>query len=88
MTDELVQAVNGIDRDRSTKVIKTDALKKINPDILLMVLYCLQPTVRAKISIFNVNKGETLPDTILRSICKCKFRSLFFSARFQLQLLY
>ncbi|CAF1028475.1 unnamed protein product [Adineta ricciae] len=70
MTDELVQAVNGIDRDRSIKVIKTDTLKKINPDILLMVLYCLQPTVRAKISIFNVNKGETLPDTILRSICK------------------
>ncbi|UJR20407.1 hypothetical protein I4U23_023538 [Adineta vaga] len=70
MTDELVQAVNGIDRDRSTKVIKSDGLKKVNMDILLMILYCLQPTVRGKISVFNFNKGEKLSETILRSICK------------------
>ncbi|CAF0946556.1 unnamed protein product [Adineta steineri] len=70
MSDELFQAINGTDRSRSRKIIITDNLKTINDNILLMILYCLQPKVRSKISIFDYNKNEKLSETILRSICK------------------
>ena len=72
MNDELVHAINGIDSDRSRKFIQSNNLKKVNPEIILMILYCLQPTVRSKISVFTFNKGEKLSEIILRSICKCK----------------
>ncbi|CAF1295890.1 unnamed protein product, partial [Rotaria sordida] len=70
MYDELTQAINGIDSDHPTKIIKSDKLKKVNDEIILMVLYCLQPMVRSKISVFNFNKDEKLSEIILRSICK------------------
>ncbi|CAF2673374.1 unnamed protein product [Rotaria sp. Silwood2] len=70
MYDELIQTINGIDRDHSTKIIKSDKLKKVSHEIILMVLYCLQPMVRSKISVFNFNKDEKLSEIILRSICK------------------
>jgi hypothetical protein len=72
MNDELTQAINGIDYDRLVKVKKSDNLKKIKSDIILMVMYCLQPIVRSKITVFNFNKSGKLSETILRSICKCK----------------
>ena len=72
MNDELIQAINGVNGDYSTKNIKADNLKKVNSEIILMVLYCLQPTVRSKISVYSLNKGEKLSETILRSTCKCK----------------
>lgn len=72
MHDELSQAINGIDSDRTIKIIKSNNLKKVSNEIILMILYCLQPTVRSKLGIFNYNRGEKLSETILRSICKCK----------------
>jgi len=72
MNDELIQSINEIDSDRSTKILKFENLKKVNNEIILMILYCLQPTVRTKISVFNFNQNEKLSETILRSICKCK----------------
>lgn len=77
MTEELIQAINGIGIDRSQKTSKFSNLKTISPDILLMVFYCLQPTIRLKISVFNYSKDEKLAETILRSICKCKIDHSF-----------
>ncbi|CAF3482459.1 unnamed protein product [Rotaria sp. Silwood1] len=77
MYDELIQAINGIDSDHATKIVKSDNLKKVSDEIILMVLYCLQPTVRSKISIFNFTKDEKLSEIILRSICKF---TVFFSS--------
>lgn len=72
MADELIQAINGIGIDRSRNTSKFSNLKKISPDVLLMIFYCLQPTIRSKISVFNYSKDEKLAETILRRICKCK----------------
>ncbi len=72
MNEELIQAINGLGSDRSTKMFKSQQRATISSEIILMVLYCLQPTVRSKISVFNFNKGEKLSETILRSICKGK----------------
>ena len=72
MTEELVQAINGVGNDRLRQNVKTRNMKKLSPEILLMVFFCLQPGVRKKISVFNYNRGEKLTETILRSICKCK----------------
>ena len=72
MKEELTQAINGIGIDRTRKTSKLSNPKKINPQILLMVFYCLQPTIRSKISVFNYDKNEKLSETILRTICKCK----------------
>ncbi|CAF3447822.1 unnamed protein product [Rotaria sp. Silwood1] len=77
MYDELIQAINGIDSDHATKIVKSDNLKTVSDEIILMVLYCLQPTVRSKISIFNFTKDEKLSEIILRSICKF---TVFFSS--------
>jgi hypothetical protein len=72
MNEELIQTINGIGSDRSRKTAKSQNLKKINNEIILMVLYCLQPIIRSKISVFNYNKDEKFSEIILRSICKCK----------------
>lgn len=77
MRDELILAINGIDNEQPTKIIKIDKLKKVSDEIILMILYCLQPTVRSKLSVFNMNKDEKLPEIILRRICKCKVKSIY-----------
>jgi hypothetical protein len=36
------------------------------------VLYCLQPSIRRYITVFNLNSEDDLSETIFRGICKCK----------------
>lgn len=36
------------------------------------VLFCLQPSIRSNISIFNLNSENNLADTILGRVCECK----------------
>lgn len=73
MNDELIQAIYGHNSDQPTrKIIKSDHLKRVSNELILMVLYCLQPRVRSKISVFNLNKDKALSEVILRSICICK----------------
>ena len=72
MNEELVQAINGIRSHRLRRTLQSQTQKKIPNEILLMVLYCLQPIVRSKISVFDYSKDEKLPEIILRSICQCK----------------
>lgn len=77
MYDELIQVINGIDNYHPRKIMKSNKLKKVSNELMLMILYCLQPSVRSKISVFNLNKDEKLPEVILRSICKCKILCSF-----------
>lgn len=72
LTDELIQAINGKDINRINLFNKTEVLKGVNEEIVLMILYCLQPLVRSKITIFNLNNGYKLPEMILQSICRSK----------------
>lgn len=72
MRDELIEAINGFDNYQSRKILKSDKLKKVNNEIILMILYCLQPSVRSKMIVLTLDKDEKLPDIILRSIWKCK----------------
>jgi hypothetical protein len=74
MNEELFQVINGIENDHSRKILH---LKKINNEIILMILYCLQPIIRSKISIFNYNKNEKLSEIILQNICQCKIFHFF-----------
>lgn len=45
---------------------------KIDENLIRQVMYCLQPSVRSDITIFNLNSDSDLSETILRSICGCK----------------
>lgn len=72
MIDELVQAINGKEVDRINVFNRSEVLKEVNGEILLMILFCLQPVVRSKITIFNLNNGYKLPEMILQSICRSK----------------
>ena len=66
MTEELSEAINGNDSAGKKGV----RLKQVNAEILPMILFCLQPTVRSRITVFNVNRSAQLPEIILRSILK------------------
>ena len=66
MSEELSEAING--SGSSTK--KGVRLKQVNEEILPMILFCLQPAVRSRITVFNVNRSGQLPEIILRSILK------------------
>lgn len=45
---------------------------KVDDNLVRQVMYCLQPSVRSDIEIFNLNSDGNLSETILRSICRCK----------------
>lgn len=67
MSEELGEAINGADSSGK----KNAHLKQVNAEeILPMILFCLQPTVRSRITVFNVNRSGQLPEIILRSILK------------------
>jgi len=51
-------------------------------EIAKQVMYCLHPTVRSDITVFNLNSDNDLSATIFESICQCKlinFEYFFFS---------
>ena len=71
MNDELVEAINGHDLTRPSHLHKSTRMKKVNDDTLMMVMYCLQPTIRSQLTVFDFNKNEKLPEILLQTICKC-----------------
>ena len=71
MNDELLEAINGNDFTRPNHLQTSNRMKKVNDDILMMVMYCLQPTVRSQLTVFDFNKNEKLPEILLQTICKC-----------------
>jgi hypothetical protein len=58
-------------KGHNSKNGNNDRDKKID-DALDKVLYCLQPSIRSNITVFNLNSENDLSDTIFGSICKCK----------------
>jgi hypothetical protein len=72
MNEELIQAINDLNPDGKTSSSTTEGFKQISCEMIFMIFYSLQPRIRSKIKIFNVNKNGKLPEIILRSIYKCK----------------
>ena len=70
MSEELNQVMSGNPSDRTGRRKTSDRLQQANAEILPMIFYCLQPIVRARITLFNVNKSDQLSEIILRSILK------------------
>lgn len=56
--------------NQSLKTSNDPFEQKMN-DLVSQVMYCLQPTVRSNITIFNLNSDNDLSETIFRSICQC-----------------
>ncbi len=42
------------------------------------VMFCLQPSIRSNITVFNLKSENNLSDTILKSIAKCKRINLIY----------
>ena len=51
---------------------KPNESEQIIDRLLLKIKYCLQPTVRDNIQVFNLTPDNHLTETIFRSICQCK----------------
>jgi hypothetical protein len=68
-------------RQKSTTTERNKREKKLD-NALSQVLYCLQPSVRSNITVFNLNSENDLAETIFGSICKCKLNHLEYSNSF------
>ena len=51
---------------------KPNEFEQIIDRLLLKIKYCLQPTVRDNIRVFNLTPNNDLTETVFRSICQCK----------------
>jgi len=66
----------------------TNAGKKGSADEITIaceqVMFCLQPSIRSNITVFNLKSDNDLSDTIFRSIAKCKRINLIYFDSFLL----
>ncbi|CAF1538232.1 unnamed protein product, partial [Didymodactylos carnosus] len=80
--DHETQIMNGLklivssDDDVLSKEQRSEQIDKKVQDVLLHVMYCLQPAVRGNITIYNLNTDQDLSDTVFRSICKSRQKYL------------
>ncbi|CAF5047649.1 unnamed protein product, partial [Rotaria sp. Silwood1] len=50
---------------------ENDKSKQID-ELMNRIMYCLQPAIRSRLTVFSLNSGVNLTETIFRSICRSR----------------